>query len=67
MTWLRGFAGHLSRIPSRGWLLILNLHRQLTTFFFCLGPRYVVQIGEKVIDYNEDFKYVVQILAVCIL
>ena len=24
--------------------------------FIFSGPRYVVQIGEKVIDYNEDFK-----------
>ncbi len=22
----------------------------------CTGPRYVVQIGDKVIDYNEDFR-----------
>ena len=24
--------------------------------FFLLGPRYVVQIGEKTIDYNEEFR-----------
>ena len=22
---------------------------------YCVGPRYVVQIGDKAIDYNEDF------------
>lgn len=25
---------------------------------YSVGPRFVVQIGEKVIDYNEDFRYV---------
>lgn len=28
----------------------------LTHMRTCTGPRYVVQIGDKVIDYNEDFR-----------
>lgn len=32
-----------------------NVHFFLLPYFFP-GPRYVVQIGEKLIDYNEDFR-----------
>ena len=34
----------------------LTIAPKSNVLFACLGPRYVVQIGEKVIDYNEDFK-----------
>ena len=45
------------------WLSTLKCHNNIlltswnvTTTCFSQGPRYVVQIGEKMIDYNEEFK-----------
>ena len=34
----------------------LSVETTTYIFFFSLGPRYVVQIGEKTIDYNEEFR-----------
>lgn len=31
------------------------MHCLLHDFSFLTGPRYVVQIGDKIIDYNEEF------------
>lgn len=34
----------------------LSFCSTLTLVLTCIGPRYVVQVGDKVIDYNEDFR-----------
>lgn len=51
---------HRNNVEILKYLYGLHINPRITIvmiiIFFSTGPRYVVQIGDKIIDYNEEFR-----------